>query len=60
MFANDLIISFTFACFYFIKVESRDGIKDIMQLDGVVERNYVFADLLVLVQPLDNVFVTIL
>jgi len=60
MFANDLIISFTFACFDFIKIESRDGIKDIMQLDGVVERDYVFADLLVLVQPLDNVFVTIL
>ena len=46
--------------FDFFNVKSRDGIEDIMQFDGVVERDDLFANFFILIEPVNNVVMTVL
>lgn len=60
MFADDLVTNLMLDRFDFFNVKSRDGIEDIMQFDGVVERDDLFANFFILIEPVNNVVMTVL
>lgn len=60
MFADDLVTNLMLDRFDFFNVKSRDGIEDIMQFNGVVERDDLFANFFILIEPVNNVVMTVL